>query len=424
MSRLKVDWSKIEEKWQRRWSEAGIFAAEPDPDRKKVFVTFPFAYMNGPLHVGHGFTAVKVDAYARYMRMRQYNVLFPWAWHWTGETIAGAAERLRKGDLAIVREFKEIDGVPDEALKSFDDPANIARYYTAQNRETVKRIGFSIDWRREFHTTSLEPNFSRFVEWQYRRLRDGGYVFMGTHPVVWCPRCESPTGDHDRLEGEGVSPEEYILVKFRLGDSFLVAATFRPETIFGVTNLWLNPDGDYVQAQVDEERWVISAEAAEKLREQLRNVTVVKRLRGSELVGRVCVDPVAGRPLLILPGWFVDPGSASGVVYSVPAHAPFDWVALRDLRADPEIAERYGISRVQLEAITPIGIISLEGYGEFPAVEIVDELGVKDQRDPMCEEATRTIYRKEYHTGILKPNCGRYAGAKVRDVKDDVVKEL
>ncbi|MEM3017576.1 MAG: class I tRNA ligase family protein, partial [Candidatus Bathyarchaeia archaeon] len=89
MSRLKVDWSKIEEKWQRRWSEAGIFAAEPDPDRKKVFVTFPFAYMNGPLHVGHGFTATRVDIYARFMRMKGYNTLFPWAWHWTGEPIVG-----------------------------------------------------------------------------------------------------------------------------------------------------------------------------------------------------------------------------------------------------------------------------------------------------------------------------------------------
>lgn len=420
----RVDWSKIEKKWQSRWDEAKIFEANHDSGRKKTFVTFPFAYMNGPLHVGHGFTAAKVDAYARYMRMQQYNVLFPWAWHWTGETIAGASERLRKGDPAIVREFKEIDGVPDEELKKFDDPANIARYYTAQNRETVKKIGFSIDWRREFHTTSLEPSFNRFVEWQYKKLREGDYVFMGTHPVVWCPHCESPTGDHDRLEGEGVSPEEYILIKFRLGDAFLVAATFRPETIFGVTNLWLNPDAEYIEAQVDSERWIVSPEASDKLREQLRNVVVIRRLRGSELVGKECRDPVAERPLLILPGWFVDPGNGSGVVYSVPAHAPFDWVALRDLRAKPELAEKYGISKGQLEVISPIGIISLEGYGEFPAIEIVDELGVKDQNDPKCEEATKIIYRKEFHTGVLKSNCGRYAGTKVRDVKDAIVKDF
>jgi len=421
MSHQRVDWDKIEKKWQKKWSEAKLFEANRNPKTRKIFVTFPFAYMNGPLHVGHGFTAAKVDAYARFMRMQQYNVLFPWAWHWTGETIAGASERLQKGDPAIVKEFREIDGVPEEELKKFGDPAYVAKYYTDQNRETVKRIGFSIDWRREFHTTSLEPTFNKFVEWQYRKLREGNYVIMGTHPVVWCPHCESPTGDHDRLEGEGVSPEEYILIKFRLNDIFLVAATFRPETIFGVTNLWINPDADYVQARIDGEDWIVSWQATEKLREQLKNVEIIRKLKGSELIGKECKDPVAGRPLLILPGWFVDPANGSGVVYSVPAHAPFDWIALRDLRANPELAERYGISRLQLENIKPIGMISLEDHGEFPAIEISDRLGVADQNDPKCEEATKIIYKKEFHAGALKENCRQYSGMKVREVKSIIV---
>ncbi len=423
MSQQRVDWERIERKWQKRWSEARIFDSDPDT-RRKVFVTFPFAYMNGPLHVGHGFTASKVDAYARFMRMQQYNVLFPWAWHWTGETIAGASERVSKGDPEIIKEFKEIDGVSEEELKKFVDPTYVAKYYTDQNRETVKRIGFSIDWRREFHTTSLEPNFSRFVEWQYNKLREGEYVFRGTHPVVWCPHCESPTGDHDRLEGEGVSPEEYTLMKFRLNDASLVAATFRPETIFGVTNLWINPDAEYVQARIDGENWIVSLEAADKLREQLRNVETVKRLKGSELVGKECRDPIANRPLLILPGWFVDPNNGSGVVYSVPAHAPFDWVSLRDLRAKPELAKKYGIPQKQLDEIKPIGMISLEGHGEYPAIEIVDRLGVRDQNDPKCQEATKIIYRKEFHTGVLKENCGRYSGTKVQEAKNIIVRDF
>jgi len=424
MSTGRVDWKAIEGKWQKRWSESKIFEADPDPKREKTFVTFPFAYMNGPLHVGHGFTAVKVDAYARYMRMRQRNVLFPWAWHWTGETIAGASERVKRRDPAIIKEFKELDGVSDEDLERFADPAYIARYYTEQNRETVKRIGFSIDWRREFHTTSLEPNFNRFVEWQYKKLREGGYVFRGTHPVVWCPNCESPTGDHDRLEGEGASPEEYILIKFRIGESYIPAATFRPETIFGVTNLWVNPEAEYVRAKVDEEEWIVSVEAAEKLKDQLRRVEVNQRLQGRDLVGATCTDPVAGKPLIILPAWFVDPESGSGVVYSVPAHAPLDWVALRDLKAKPELAEKYGVEKSEFEKIEPIGIIHLEGHGEYPAVEIVEELKVKDQWDPKCEEATKTIYRKEYHTGILKSNCGQYSGMKVQEVKDRIVRDF
>ncbi|MBS7650145.1 MAG: leucine--tRNA ligase [Candidatus Bathyarchaeia archaeon] len=424
MSIGRVDWKAIEEKWQKRWNESKIFEVDPDPKREKTFVTFPFAYMNGPLHVGHGFTAVKVDAYARYMRMRQRSVLFPWAWHWTGETIAGASERVKRRDPAIIKEFKELDGVSDEDLERFVDPAYIARYYTEQNRETVKRIGFSIDWRREFHTTSLEPNFSRFIEWQYRRLREGGYVFKGTHPVVWCPNCESPTGDHDRLEGEGASPEEYILIKFRMGESYIPAATFRPETIFGVTNLWINPEAEYVHAKVDEEAWIVSVEAAEKLKDQLRRVEVNQRLLGRELVGATCIDPVTGKPLIILPAWFVDPKSGSGVVYSVPAHAPLDWVALRDLKAKPELVERYGVEKSKIEKIEPIGIIHLEDHGEYPAVEIVEELKVKDQWDPKCEDATKIIYRKEYHTGILKNNCLQYSGMRVQEVKDRIVRDF
>ena len=55
---------QIEQKWQAKWENAHIFEADPDPKRKKIMVTFPFPYMNGPLHVGHTFTASRVDAYA------------------------------------------------------------------------------------------------------------------------------------------------------------------------------------------------------------------------------------------------------------------------------------------------------------------------------------------------------------------------
>ena len=73
-----------EEKWVKRWREARIFEADPDPSRPKYFICVPYSYQNGPLHLGHGFTYTRGDAYARFKRMQGYNVLFPWAWHWTG----------------------------------------------------------------------------------------------------------------------------------------------------------------------------------------------------------------------------------------------------------------------------------------------------------------------------------------------------
>ncbi|RLI34871.1 leucine--tRNA ligase, partial [Candidatus Bathyarchaeota archaeon] len=365
-----------------------------------------------------------MDVIARYKRMKGFNVLFPWGWHWTGETVAGASERIKKRDRKFIEALRVVDGVPEEELKKFVDPAYMAKYYTDYNREAVKKLGLSIDWRREFHTTSLHPRFSRFVEWQYLRLREKGYVVKGTHPVVWCPNCRSPVGDADRLEGSGVYPEEYVLVKFSLDGVFLPAATFRPETVFGATNLWLNPDAEYVEAEVDGERWIISRQAAEKLENQLRKIKVLRSFRGRELIGRKVKEPVEGREIPILPGWFVDPESASGVVYSVPAHAPYDWIALKDLQENPKLLAAFNLSVDEVRKVKPISIIRVEGFGEFPAIEASERLGVKDQYDPKAEEATKLVYKKEFHRGFMKENCGVYAGLPVAEAKQKITEDF
>jgi leucyl-tRNA synthetase len=419
MSQMK----QIEEKWQRKWEAARVFEADPDPKREKMLVTFPYPYMNGPLHVGHTFTATRVDAYARFKRMQGYNVLWPWAWHWTGQPLLGASERVAKGDEAYIRVLREVDGVPEEELKKFVDPFYMAQYYTDEGRKIVKRIGFSVDWRREF--TTVMPTYQRFITWQYMNLHEKGYVTRGTHPVVWCPKDQSPTGDHDRQVGEGVTPEEYTLIKYKLDEeTFLPAATFRPETIFGVTNMWINPDADYVEAKVNGEKWIVSQEAAEKLKEQERTVEVKRVFKGRELIGRNFTNPVTGRKFPILPGWFVDPKTATGVVYSVPAHAPYDWLALKDLQEKPEALSEFGVDAEMVKAIKPISLITVEGYGEFPAVEIVKEMGIRDQHDPRADEATKALYKKEFHGGVLKANCGVYAGKTVREVKEVLIADF
>jgi leucyl-tRNA synthetase len=416
---------QLEDKWRKKWETARIFEADPDPSRKKFFITFPYPYMNGPLHVGHGFTATRVDAYARFKRMQGYNVLFPWAWHWTGETIAGASERVKNGDETLIRAFREVDGVSEENLKKFVDPVYMASYYTDDSREAVKRIGYSVDWRREFHTTSLYPTFSKFVEWQTERLRQKGYIIKGTYPVVWCPHDQSPTGDHDRQTGEGVVPEEYTLLKYRMeDDTYLPSATFRPETIYGITNIWINPDADYVKATVNGETWIISKTAANKLKEQLKTVEIVDTFKGREIIGKRFTSPLSTRKMLILPGWFVSPDNATGVVYSVPAHAPFDWLALRDLQNNPELLKEFNIDPETVKKIQAISLIKVEGFGEYPAIELVDQMGVKDQHDPKAEEATKTLYKKEFHGGILKQICGEYSGKKVNEIKDLLIHEF
>jgi leucyl-tRNA synthetase len=414
---------QIEQKWQAKWENAHIFEADPDPKRKKIMVTFPYPYMNGPLHVGHTFTASRVDAYARFKRMQGYNVLWPWAWHWTGQPLLGASQRVARGDEAYIQVLREVDGVPEAELKKFVDPFYMAQYYTNEGRLAVKSIGFSVDWRREF--TTVMPTYQKFIEWQYKSLKEKGYVTRGTHPVVWCPKDQSPTGDHDRQVGEGVTPEEYTLIKYKLDENtFLPAATFRPETIYGITNMWINPDATYVEATVNGENWIISQEAAEKLKEQEKKVQVKRSFKGKELIGKIFENPLTKGKFPILPGWFVDPKTATGVVYSVPAHAPYDWLALKDLQEKPEVLKDFGIDPEAVKRIKPISIIKIDGFGEYPAVEIVDQMGVKDQHDPKADEATKALYKKEFHGGVLKQNCRPYAGKTVREVKDTLIADF
>ncbi|MHA1835899.1 MAG: class I tRNA ligase family protein, partial [Candidatus Odinarchaeia archaeon] len=254
---MDLSWPDIEARWQREWLENKVFEVDPN-NKPKKFVTFPYAYMNGPLHIGHALTCLRVDIYARFKRMQGFNVLFPFAFHATGEPIAGVAERVRKKDEKQIKILIS-GGVPEEEIEKFGDPEYIVEYYKRDAIKACNSMGFSIDWRRKF--TTITPEYNKFIEWQYYTLRDKGYVEKGTHPVIWCPSCESPTGDHDRLVGEGVSPIEYILLKFKFDNSWLVMATLRPETIFGVVNVWVNPDADYVKAEVNGENWIMSKDA-------------------------------------------------------------------------------------------------------------------------------------------------------------------
>ena len=124
---------------------------------------------------------------------------------------------------------------------------------------------------------------------------------------------------------------------FRYGDSLIPTATLRPETIYGVTNLWVNPAVTYVKVNVDGQTWIVSQEAADKILLQDHTVEVIERIPGTSLIDKKVFHPLCGE-VPVLPAEFVDPDMASGVVMSVPAHAPFDYIALRDLQKAGKIS--------------------------------------------------------------------------------------
>jgi len=416
----------IEEKWQERWRAARLFEADPEPGKPKFMVTFPFPYVNSRPHLGGAFTVLRVDLAARFKRMQGYNVLFPQGWHATGGPIVASALRLRQGDPKIVRILRE-QGVPEDEIEKFKDPEYWVRYFTREWRRDLERYGLSIDWRREFYTTYLNPSFSKFVEWQYLRLRDKGLVGKGSHPVVWCPREQKVVGDHDRPdEYAGISPVEAYIIKFRTRDGVVLPVlTFRPETVFGVTNLWVHPEATYVLAEVDGEEWIIGEYGAREIADQGHRVVIKGRIKGAELIGKMVENPANRMSVIVLPASFVDPELGTGIVMSVPAHAPFDYVALMDLKRNPQVLARYGVDPRVVERIEPVKLISVPGVEGLLVEEEVRRRGIRSQEErEKLEAATREVYSREYYEGVMLEVTGRFAGMPVKVAKDMVVEWL
>jgi leucyl-tRNA synthetase len=446
---MPVDFDEVESRWQERWDEAGAYEPEVDPDRESFFATYPYSYMNSLPHVGHAYTMLRADLKTRYERMKGKNTLFPFAYHVTGTPIVAAADRIAEGEASQV-EILEDQGIPEEEIPTFGDPEHWIEYFPREWRQDARGLGLGIDWRREFHTTELNPAYDAFIRWQFRRLRDQGLVEKGRHPVVWCPDDETPVADHDRMEGEGETPESWTLVKLRLVDAhesllehdvgepvvgedddeptYLVAATLRPDTMFGQTNAWVDPAGDYVVARVDGERWILNDEARRKLGFQKEEVETVSDdpFEGSLLVNATAHAPARDAEVPVLPARFVDHDRGTGVVTSVPSDAPYDLIALRDLAEgrldfptlDDEALEE---ARRRASEVDPVPIIATDKFGDVAAEAALDEYGPEDQTDEaVLDEATEAVYQAGFYGGTLLERCGPFAGEAVHEAKEEM----
>ena len=149
---MEYNFTEIEKKWQKKWVENKTYKVVEDKNKQKFYVLNMFPYPSGAgLHVGHPLGYIASDIYARYKRLKGFNVLNPMGY--------------------------DAYGLPAEqyAIQTGQHPSittekNIARY-----REQLDKIGFSFDWEREVRT--CDPEYYHWTQWAFQRMFDSYYDY-------------------------------------------------------------------------------------------------------------------------------------------------------------------------------------------------------------------------------------------------------
>lgn len=329
---------------------------------------------------------------------------------------------------------EEISAIIDKEISRFIDPTYWFHYFPKEAMKDLQAFGSQIDWRRSFITTDVNPFYDSFVRWQFLKLKQKEKIKYGQRYTIYSPKDQQPCMDHDRASGEGVLPQEYTIIKVRLLDqlpsidkpTFLLGATLRPETMYGQTNMWVNPKAQYVAFEMGDgtEIGICSARAARNMSFQYLtpkegNFETVIEITGRELCGKACESPLAPQKIYVLPMMTIKDDKGTGIVISVPSDSPDDWMALSDLKNKQPFRELYGIKDEMVLPYEPIPIIEVADYGNLSAVKVCEDLKIKSQNDrDKLAIAKEKVYLKGFYDGkMLVPE---YIGKKVNEVRKPI----
>jgi len=220
---------EIEEKWQKWWMEEGIYRFDrEDRERPTFCIDTPPPYPSGDFHMGNVLNWTYFDIVARYKRMRGYNVCFPQGWDCHGLPT----------EVRVEKEYgiSKTQVSPDEFRRLCVEFVN--RYIKVM-KEAIIRLGCSIDWSLEYAT--MNPDYWRRTQLSFIILYEKGFIYRGTHPVNWCPRCRTAIADAEVEHQPRTGTLYYIRFPLKRGGHLTIATT-RPELIPACVAVAVHPE--------------------------------------------------------------------------------------------------------------------------------------------------------------------------------------
>lgn len=378
---MKHNFRKIEEKWQQKWEEAGIFKAVDGSDKPKFYGLVEFPYPSGAgMHVGHIKAYSSLEVISRKRRMEGYNVLFPIGF--------------------------DAFGLPTEnyAIKTGTHPRKITDDNIAKFTEQLRRVGFSFDWDRVIDTT--DEDYYKWTQWIFLKLFEHGLVFRSKALVNYCPSCKVVLSNEDSQGGkcdichsdvvqkskdvwylkiteyadkllEGLDHVEYpanvkqqqvnwigkstgAFVDFTLDgiDEKLEVYTTRPDTLFGVTFMVIAPEHPLIDKYAGRVGNMAAIEAYRSecaKKTEFERTQLVKDKTGVKIDGIEAVNPITGKKIPVFIADYVMMGYGTGAIMGVPAHDQRDY----------EFAKKFGAEIVEVIKGGDILVEAYSGDGEM-----------------------------------------------------------
>ncbi|MFL6731826.1 MAG: class I tRNA ligase family protein, partial [Sphingomicrobium sp.] len=309
--------AEADARWQARWDEARSFRADSDSNKPKTYVLEMFPYPSGRIHMGHVRNYTMGDVIARYRRMQGHEVLHPMGWDAFGMPAENAAmeRKVHPGEWTW---------------------ANIGAM-----REQLKRIGFALDWEREFAT--CDPAYYGHEQALFLDLFEAGLVYRKESEVNWDPVDMTVLANEQVIDGKGWRSGATV-ERRKLAQWFLKITDFADELLEGLQTLDDWPD----KVRLMQENWIGKSEGLDF------------RFRLAKPAGSIeDVEVFTTRPDTIFGASFVA---------VAPGHPIAEAIAATDEKAAEFIAEcqRGGTSAAETETV--------EKKGYATGIEVVHPL--------------------------------------------------
>ena len=399
---------EVDKKWQQKWKEEELYKYNPEGKGEKFYTLEMFSYPSAAkLHLGHWYNYAPSDTFARFKKMKGYNVFHPMGF--------------------------DAFGLPAEnyAIKTGIHPEDSTKKNIETMKKQLEEMGGSYDWNYSVETCM--PDYYKWTQWLFTKLYEAGLAYKKEAPVNWCDSCKTVLANEQVIDGkcercgtgvqrkklsqwffkitdyaeellEGLKdldwPESTKKVQVNwIGKSEGCEATFKGEngefefsvfttrldTINGVTYIVVAPESDIVQKiTTSEQKEAVDNYIKETLKLNEIDRLSTERTKTGVFTGAYVINPVNGDKVPVWIADYVLEDYGTGAVMAVPAHDTRDYAFAQKYNLPiKRVIESVDGAETQLP-FTDKGVLVNSGIydglkSEEAKNKIVDDLAKKEQ---------------------------------------------